>query len=136
RENGLEKKIKIYPEFQGEKKSEFFRDVDVISVPVNKRDGYGLYILEANAAGIPVVQPATGAFPEILETTGGGIIYAPDTIEALADSVTEILSDRNKLREYSEEGYRRVREKLSLEKMSAGLSEVYNKTIKHDASSE
>ncbi len=136
RENGLEKKIKIYPEFQGEKKSEFFRDVDVISVPVNKRDGYGLYILEANAAGIPVVQPATGAFPEILETTGGGIIYTPDTVEALADSVTEILSDRNKLREYSEEGYRRVREKLSLEKMSAGLSEVYNKTIKHDASSE
>ncbi len=49
-----------------------------MSVPVRKHDGYGLYILEANAAGIPVVQPATGAFPEILEITNGGITYAPD----------------------------------------------------------
>ena len=44
-----------------------------MSVPVRKHDGYGLYLLEANAAGVPVVQPATGAFPEIIERTRGGI---------------------------------------------------------------
>ncbi len=104
--------------------------MDVISVPVNKRDGYGLYILEANAAGVPVVQPASGAFPEILEMTGGGIIYAPDTVEALAGAITGILDDRERLRELSEKGMQNVMEKLSLEKMSAGLSEVYNKTLK------
>jgi len=74
REYGFKKSIRIYPEFQGNKKAEFFNDVDVISVPVRKYDGYGLYILEANSAGVPVVQPSTGAFPEIINMTGGGII--------------------------------------------------------------
>jgi glycosyltransferase involved in cell wall biosynthesis len=75
RKSKLEKSVKIYPEFAGEKKLEFFRDVDVISVPVRKYDGYGLYLLEANASGVPVVQPATGAFPEIVVKNRGGIIY-------------------------------------------------------------
>jgi glycosyltransferase involved in cell wall biosynthesis len=127
REQKLGKAIKIYPEFQGDKKMEFFKDVDVISVPVRKYDGYGLYILEANAAGIPVVQPATGAFPEIIERTGGGIIYSPDTVSDLASSLYKLLKDRNLMSSLGEKGKKMVRQELSLDKMSEGLSEVYNK---------
>jgi glycosyltransferase involved in cell wall biosynthesis len=129
RENNLEKSVKIYPEFQGDKKLEFFHNVDVISVPVRKYDGYGLYILEANAAGIPVVQPATGAFPEIIEKTKGGIIYSPDTISELASNLHKLLKDREMITSLGETGRKMVRQELSLDKMSAGLSEVYNKAI-------
>lgn len=127
REHGYQKSIKIYPEFQGNKKLEFFNNVDVISVPVRKYDGYGLYILEANSSGIPVVQPATGAFPEIIEKTGGGITYWPDTIEELSSSLLKLLTDRELAFKLGETGKSRVRAELSLEKMSAGLFEVYNK---------
>jgi glycosyltransferase involved in cell wall biosynthesis len=129
RENKLEKSVKIYPEFQGDKKMEFFHDVDVISVPVNKYDGYGLYLLEANAAGIPVVQPATGAFPEIVERTKGGIIYSPDTIPELVSSLHRLLKDRKLISTLGETGSKMVRQELSLDRMASGLSEVYNKTI-------
>jgi glycosyltransferase involved in cell wall biosynthesis len=129
REHKLEKSIKIYPEFQGHRKMEFFRDVDVISVPVRKYDGYGLYLLEANAAGIPVVQPATGAFPEIIERTGGGLIYSPDTVSDLASNLYKLLKDRKLISTLGEKGRKLVRQELSLERMSAGLLEVYNKTI-------
>jgi len=129
RENNLEKSVKIYPEFQGDKKLEFFHNVDVISVPVRKYDGYGLYILEANAAGIPVVQPATGAFPEIIDKTKGGIIYSPDTISELASNLHKLLKDREMITSLGETGRKMVRQELSLDKMSAGLSEVYNKAI-------
>ena len=129
RENKLEKSVKIYPEFQGEKKMEFFNDVDVISVPVRKYDGYGLYLLEANAAGIPVVQPATGAFPEIVERTGGGVIYFPDTIPELVSALHKLLKDKELISTLGEKGKRMVRQELSLGNMSAGLSEVYDKTI-------
>lgn len=131
REQKLEKSVKIYPEFQGDKKLEFFNDVDVISVPVRKYDGYGLYILEANAAGIPVVQPATGAFPEIIERTGGGIVYSPDTVVDLASSLYKLLTDKELLYLLGEKGGKMVGQELSLDKMSAGLSEVYNNTIKN-----
>jgi glycosyltransferase involved in cell wall biosynthesis len=127
REKGLQKSIRIYPEFSGEKKTEFFNDVDVISVPVRKYDGYGLYILEANGAGIPVVQPATGAFPEIIGMTGGGIIYSPDTVDELAESLFRMLTDRELRNKTGKTGNDNVRSLLSLDNMSAGLSKVYNK---------
>jgi glycosyltransferase involved in cell wall biosynthesis len=129
KEAGFGKSVKIYPEFQGNKKLEFFSDVDIISVPVRKYDGYGLYILEANSAGIPVVQPATGAFPEIIDKTGGGIIYSPDTVTDLASALHKLLADREMISRLGEKGKNRVRKELSLARMSEGLADVYNKTI-------
>ena len=125
REHGFQKSVRIYPEFQGNKKMEFFNDVDIISVPVRKYDVYGLYILEANSSGIPVVQPATGAFPEIIEKTGGGITYSPDNIEELTSALLRPLTDRKLASDLGETGKRNVRYELSLERMSGGLSEVY-----------
>jgi glycosyltransferase involved in cell wall biosynthesis len=126
----LEKSIRIYPEFQGTSKMQFFNDVDIISVPVRKYDGYGLYILEANHAGIPVVQPATGAFPEIIETTKGGITYSPDTVEELANALLKLLTDEKLLEDLGKTGRINVKNFLSLDRMSKGLAEVYkNQTI-------
>ena len=129
KEHGFQKSVRIYPEFQGNKKAEFFNDVDVISVPVRKYDGYGLYLLEANSAGIPVVQPATGAFPEIIAMTGGGITYKPDTVEALSESLAEILSDKNKREVLGKAGQAGVRSELSLGKMSEGLKRLYDNAV-------
>ncbi|NSW95191.1 MAG: glycosyltransferase family 4 protein [Bacteroidales bacterium] len=125
---GLQKDIRIYPEFEGEKKAEFFRDVDIISVPVRKYDGYGLYILEANSEGVPVVQPSTGAFPELVEKTGGGVIYSPDTVTELASRLQELLNNEELLRKLGNDGSKKVREEFSLTRMSEGLAEVYKKT--------
>jgi glycosyltransferase involved in cell wall biosynthesis len=127
KEHGFRNSVRIYPEFQGNKKMEFFNNVDVISVPVRKYDGYGLYILEANSAGIPVVQPATGAFPEIIGITGGGITYSPDTIEELSVALLKMLNDKVLRDEMGNTGSIRVRKELSLDRMSEGLSGVYNK---------
>jgi glycosyltransferase involved in cell wall biosynthesis len=127
RENKFEKSVRIYSEFQGNMKMEFFNNVDVISVPVRKYDGYGLYVLEANGAGIPVVQPDTGAFPEIIGTTGGGIIYSPDTTSELASSLLKVLTDDTLRKKLGETGRKRVRSELSLDRMAAGLSGVYGK---------
>jgi glycosyltransferase involved in cell wall biosynthesis len=132
REQGLQKCVKIYPEFQGNKKMEFFNNADIISVPVRKYDGYGLYILEANCQGIPVVQPATGAFPEIIKITGGGITYAPDTVKELSDALLRLLTDTELLNDLGKTGSESVKAKLSLKKMSEGLSDVYNMVIDQD----
>ena len=97
-----------------------------MSVPVRKYDGYGLYILESNAAGVPVVQPATGAFPEIVERTKGGITYSPDDIEGLSGALLKLLKDNDLREKLSIAGKTNVHNELSLNKMSEGLSRVYN----------
>ncbi|MDO9339056.1 MAG: glycosyltransferase family 4 protein, partial [Bacteroidales bacterium] len=128
--HGLKSFIRIYPEFQGNSKQEFFSNIDIMSVPVRKHDGYGLYILEANAADIPVVQPATGAFPEILEMTMGGITYSPDTVAELSANLLKLFKDSNLRAQLGSNGREKVNKELSLDKMSDGLSEVYNSITK------
>jgi len=124
--HGLKSFIRIYPEFQGDSKQEFFSNIDIMSVPVRKHDGYGLYILEANAAGIPVVQPATGAFPEIIEKTMGGITYLPDTISELSANLLKLFKDNNLRAQLGGSGRENVIKELLLDKMAEGLSKVYN----------
>jgi glycosyltransferase involved in cell wall biosynthesis len=124
--NGLKSFIRIYPEFQGNSKQEFFSNIDVLSVPVRKHDGYGLYLLEGNAAGVPVVQPATGAFPEIVAKTMGGITYEPDTVAGLSAALLKFLNEKDLMKKLGKQGKENVLEELSLAKMAEGLSMVYN----------
>jgi glycosyltransferase involved in cell wall biosynthesis len=130
KEHGLKGSVRIYPDFHTTGKEEFFSNIDIMSVPVRKHDGYGLYLLEANAAGVPVVQPATGAFPEIIEKTRGGIAYEPDTSEALADTLLKLFSDHELRKKLGGNGKTSVPEEFSLQKMSQGLLTVYNGIFK------
>jgi glycosyltransferase involved in cell wall biosynthesis len=127
--SGFKGSVRIYPEFQGDSKEEFFSNIDIMSVPVRKHDGYGLYILEANLAGIPVVQPATGAFPEIIKRTQGGVTYFPDTVEELTESLYKLFIDKELTSMLGNAGKENVLNELSLEKMAAGLSEAYSDAV-------
>lgn len=126
---GLSEFVKIYTEFHGESKEEFFSNIDIMTVPVRKHDGYGLYILESNAAGVPVVQPSSGAFPEIIAITGGGITYSPDNAEKLAASLVSLFNDATLRNQLGEQGRNNVLRELSLARMSEGLSIAYNETM-------
>jgi len=50
----------------------FLQSLDVLSVPTTLSRAEGLYVLEALANGVPVVQPRHGSFPELIEATGAG----------------------------------------------------------------
>jgi glycosyltransferase involved in cell wall biosynthesis len=123
--SGYKKSVRLYPEFMGDKKAEFFGNVNVISVPVRKYDGYGLYLLEANGAGVPVIQPATGAFPEIIQMTQGGITYSPDSQAELVSTLVRLLNDPALQKELGDEGRKNVRARLTLSIMAEELSAVY-----------
>ncbi len=68
--------------------------IDVLSVPTIYRDPKGLYVLESLAAGVPVVQPAHGAFPELIEATGGGKLVPPADSRQLAAGLHQLLIDQ------------------------------------------
>ena len=59
-------------------KVRFLHAIDVLSVPTTYREPKGLYVLEALANGVPVVQPRHGSFPELIEATGGGLLVSPN----------------------------------------------------------
>jgi glycosyltransferase involved in cell wall biosynthesis len=87
-------------------------------VPATYGEAFGLYLLEAMAAGVPVVQPRQAAFPEIVEATGGGVLYEPATAEALASAWEELLGDPSKVRSLGERGRAAAEREYSLPVMA------------------
>lgn len=78
-------------------KRRFLQSLHALSVPAVYPEAKGLYVLEALAAGVPVVQPAQGSFIELIEQTGGGLLVPPGDVQALADGLGRLMDD-DKLR--------------------------------------
>ena len=76
-----------------EEKVALLKQFDVLSVPTVYREPKGLYVLEALANGVPVVQPRHGAFPELIESTGGGLLVEPGNAEELAAALETLMHD-------------------------------------------
>lgn len=99
-----------------EEKVAFYRSIDVLSIPTDFDEPKGLSILEAWANGVPVVQPAAGAFPELIGDQGEGGLLVPHRVaRALAEAWVRLHRDRLELRRMAESGYRKVRERHSHE---------------------
>jgi glycosyltransferase involved in cell wall biosynthesis len=90
-------------------KRAFLREIDVLSVPATYDEPKGLFLLEAMASGVPVVQPGRGAFTEVVGKTGGGLLVEPDDPDALAAGLHSLWSDpalRERLGRSAYEGVR------------------------------
>ena len=103
------------PRFDRDAKLEFLQTLSVLSVPEKQPVAYGLYVLEALAAGVPVVEPATGAFPELLEITGGGILCEPNNAAALAAALERLLLDPDHARQLGQQGRKTVFSKFNID---------------------
>jgi glycosyltransferase involved in cell wall biosynthesis len=114
-------------DFQNIVGTDFFKGLTVLSVPVLKGEAFGLYQLESLASGIPLVQPALGAFSEIAETTGGGVVYAPNTPELLAGKWAEVFDDKQGILEMSRNGRNAVEEKFNIVELTNRMISIYNK---------
>jgi glycosyltransferase involved in cell wall biosynthesis len=124
-QQGLLSSVDFQKEFEGCGRKAFFAKASVISVPVRNGEAFGIYIAESLASGIPVVQPALGAFPEVLATTGGGIIYGENNPEALSSALKQLLDDPVKLMHLSEEARKGAEQHLSINELAKELVEVY-----------
>ena len=76
-----------------------------------------------------MVQPRRGAFTEIVENTGGGLLVQPDDPESLAEGILRIAKDRQLAEELSANGFRGVREQYTAVNMADRVLEAYESVI-------
>ena len=125
--SGFSGQVKFHGDFEERGLREFFREVSVLSVPVRKGEAFGIYLLESMSSGIPIVQPALGAFPEIVKLSGGGVTYEPNTPAALAEALKELLCDLQKMDHLSEKGRSGVKQHFHVEGQVGKMLEVYRR---------
>ncbi|MEI8288480.1 MAG: glycosyltransferase family 4 protein [Verrucomicrobiota bacterium] len=120
-------RAEFLPNLDRAAKADFLRSLSVFSVPATYGEAFGMYVLEALAAGVPVVQPRHGAFPEVLAATGGGLLCEPNQPAALAAALDELLADPARARHLGATGRQVVREKFSIAAMTANVEAILQK---------
>jgi glycosyltransferase involved in cell wall biosynthesis len=116
--------------FDGAAKQEFLRSLSVLSVPERQPVAYGLYALEAMASGVPIVQPAVGCFPEMIENTGGGVLYEPNTPEKLAEALAPLLLNPEKAHELGVEGRKGIVRSYDVADTAVHVAGIYEQVCK------
>jgi glycosyltransferase involved in cell wall biosynthesis len=126
---GLAQDAEFQPNISREAKIDFLKNLTLLSVPATYGEAFGLYLVEALAAGVPVVKPRHAAFPEIVEATGGGILCEPENPRALADAWETLLGDPARARALGLQGREVVLRDFSMERMADRFLEVTREKV-------
>jgi glycosyltransferase involved in cell wall biosynthesis len=120
---GLGRFVVFRPNLSREEKIDFLSRLTLFCVPARVPEAFGLYVIESMAAGVPVVLPDHGAFPEILEKTGGGISYPTAESGSLLHALGKQLRDPSGCSAMGKQGRVSVHEKYSNEVLARQLVE-------------
>ncbi len=130
RATGVLDDVEFLQAFDRDAKLEFLRSLSVLSVPEPQPVAYGLYVLEALAMGVPVVEPAIGCFPETLAATGGGVLYEPNTAERLAQAMEPLLLDAQAAHELGAQGHAGMHRAFDIGHTAGEMIRVYEQIVR------
>ena len=125
REWGLEREFEYRGEVDRAQKIAFLQSLDVFSVPATYEEPKGCSCSRRWRAAFPVVQPRRGAFPEIVENTGGGLIVDADNPTALAAASSSSGAIPSKAAALGAAGAAGVREHYNVGRMAEAAEHVY-----------
>ncbi len=126
---GLGEEFTAHGEVDRAGKVAFLRGLHVLSVPATYDEPKGMFLLEAMACGVPVVQPRRGAFIEVVERTGGGLLVEPDDSEALAGGLEALWADRDLAARLGRSAYDGVRSHYTVAQSVDRLLEAYGEAL-------
>ena len=122
---GLQDEMTYHGEIDRAGKRAFLRELDVLSVPAIYDEPKGIFLLEAMASGVPVVQPRRGAFIEVVNKTSGGVLVDQDDPAALASGLHSLWADPAARERLGRAAYDGVRAHYTIAHSVDRLTRVY-----------
>ncbi len=98
-------------------------------VLASREEGLGTALLEAMAAGVPVVATSVGGIVEVVEDSVSGILAPPGDVDRLADSIVTMLDNRELADRLAKNGRRRVTEMFSIEATVEKTQKLYEELL-------
>lgn len=125
---GLGHRVELVGEVDGAGKTAFLHSIDALAVPTVYHEPKGRFALEAMATGVPVVLPAHGAFPELVDATGAGLLHQPESPAAIVVELERLLDDPPLARRLGEAGLA-ARERISSAAAARELVGAYRRAL-------
>jgi glycosyltransferase involved in cell wall biosynthesis len=102
----------------------FLSQIDIFILP-SLYEGLGVAVLEAMAAGKPVIASRVGGLPELVADGETGLLVAPKNVEGLVEAIARLADDKSLAREMGRKGAARALASFSLENMAAQNEAYY-----------
>ena len=118
----LDKHIFFYP--VNNQTYKFLSVVDIFIMP-SLQEGLGLSVMEAQAAGLPVIGTRVGGLPMIIEHEKTGLLVEPQNSSQLAKAAIDLLKNQDKAKKLSKTASVFIRENFSAQSMSEQTLSVY-----------
>ena len=116
--------------FAGERQDvpQILQALDVFVLP-SRYEGFGIAIIEAMAAGLPVVASAVGGIPEIVVPGSTGWLVPSGNPKALADAIAICAENRDQRRQFGARGRERVAQYFSIQSAARRHVDLYEQLM-------
>ena len=103
--------------------------VDIVVLPSittasGEHEGIPVALMEAMAAGVPVISTTTGGIPELLGD-GAGILVPPEDSKALADAIEQLMKDPELRYKIGAKGKEKVKKEFAIDSVVAKMVELF-----------
>ena len=123
----IENDIEFFEDLSYEGKKNFLDSISLFCVPSRRKEAFGMHILEAFAAEVPVVMPEIGAYPELIEKSKAGLCYNPEDVSVLTKTLRSVLTDRELYNNLQQNCHVAIKTAFSTVEQTDKMGEIYGK---------
>jgi len=103
--------------------------LDLVVLATTTHEAFGRVVVEAQAAGVPVVATKVGGVIDIIEDGKNGLLVPPADSKSMAEAILRIFEDTQLARTLAENAYRKIKEKYTIELMVKNTLDVYRDAL-------
>ena len=103
--------------------------LDLVVLATTTHEAFGRVVVEAQAAGVPVVATKVGGVIDIIEDGKNGLLVPPADAKSMAEAIMRIFKDPQFARELAQNAYAKVKEKYNVELMVKNTLDVYREVL-------
>ncbi|HEX4149297.1 MAG TPA: glycosyltransferase family 4 protein [Pirellulales bacterium] len=125
----LAERFEYHGELDRDEKIAFLQSLDMLSLPTEYRESKGLAVFEAWANAVPVVLPAHGTFPELVNDTQGGLLFVPGDTTDLAAKLKHLVLNPHEADELGRRGHASVHDRYHDRAMATRTAQLYQRLL-------
>lgn len=129
KKNKLKNQLRFYDQVTDAEKQRFFDGITAIASPSKREEAFGTHLTESLAQAIPIIVPKHGAYTEIIQQTGAGILYEPNDAKQLAATIQTMLADKAAFAQYEKSCLTSLTQHLNMKQQTEEVIKVYQKAI-------
>jgi len=124
--NNIKNNVRIHGNLPRRELIKLFKSADLFVLP-SRYEAFGIVIIEAMAAGIPVIASNISAIPYIIKDGENGLLFEPENHNELAEKIKYLMGNDSAAKSLSSTAMKIVREKYSWDRVSEMYMGVYRK---------